>query len=145
MRILAIDHGEKRIGFAISDETGTLARPLYVIPHVSKIVDATTAAERAAAHAVGLIVIGQSFQLDGQPNAAGRRAANFAEALRQQTQIPIILWDEALTTRDALAISIEIGMRQKKRAGHQDDRAAAVLLQSYLDTIHPPTGGLFEE
>lgn len=145
MRIMSIDHGEKRLGFAISDETGTLARPLYIVPHVSRVADAATAAERAAAHNVGLIVIGQSFHLDGKPNAAGRRAANFAEALRQQTSIPIILWDEALTTRDAIALSVEIGIRQKKRAGHQDDRAAAILLQSYLDTIHPPQSGLFED
>jgi putative Holliday junction resolvase len=134
MRILGIDHGEKRIGLAISDETGTLARPLAVIQHVSRVVDAAQVAERAAAEGAGLIVVGQSFDEDGNPNAAGRSAARFAEALRQQTQIPVVMWDESLTTQDARAIRLGTGRSRKKRSGHLDDVAAAVLLQDYLDS-----------
>jgi putative holliday junction resolvase len=133
MRILGVDHGEKRIGLALSDETGTLARPLLVIPHVSRVMDAARVAERAAANAAGRIVIGQSFDEDGNPNAAGRSAARFAEALRQQTDIPIEMWDESLTTQAARAIRRETGRSRKNRTGHLDDVAAAVLLQDYLD------------
>ena len=68
MRILAVDHGQKRIGLAISDETGALARPLLVLPHVSRAVDAATVAERAAAHDVAQIVVGASYDEDGQLN-----------------------------------------------------------------------------
>jgi putative holliday junction resolvase len=134
MRILGVDHGEKRIGLAISDETGTLARPLLVIPHVSRAVDAAQVAERASANDVKRIVIGQSFDEDGNPNAAGRSAARFAEVLCQQTDIPIEMWDESLTTQDARAIRLETGRSRKQRSGHLDDVAAAVLLQDYLNS-----------
>jgi putative holliday junction resolvase len=139
MRILAVDHGEKRIGLAVSDETARLARPLHVLRHISRPLDAARVAEVAAAQGAGLILVGQSFQLDGQPNFAGRSAARFAEALGLQTDIPILLWDEALTTRDAQSAAIGMGFGRNKRAGHLDNHAAAVLLQSYLDTLeHPP-------
>ncbi len=133
MRILAIDHGEKRIGLALSDPTGTLASPLTVIKHISRLLDAAQVAELAMQREAGLIVIGQSFDEYGQPNLAGRRAAKFAEALKEQTQIPIVLWDESFSTQDARASRIELGASRKKRAGHQDALAAALILRSYLE------------
>jgi putative Holliday junction resolvase len=138
MRVLAVDHGEKRIGLAVSDETGRLARPLMVINHIARLTDAARVARAATEHQVGLILVGQSFQLDGEPNFAGRSAARFAEVLRGQTELPILMWDEALTTRDAREMGITLGLRRERRAGHLDDRAAAVLLQSYLDTLDLP-------
>jgi putative holliday junction resolvase len=141
MRILAVDHGEKRIGLALSDETARLARPLTVLQHISRSLNAARVAEIAAEQEAGLILVGQSFALDGSPNPAGRSAARFAEALGLQTDIPIQLWDESLTTRDAQSAARAMGLGRKKRAGHLDDHAAAVLLQSYLDTLeHPPLG-----
>src|SRR5215510_669229 len=118
MRILAVDHGEKRIGLALSDSTGTIARPLTVIKHESRLVDAAQVANLATENEVGLIVIGQSFDEEGQPNLAGRRAAKFAETLKEQTQIPIVLWDESFSTQDARATRIQIGVSRKNRAGH---------------------------
>ncbi|MCX6065322.1 MAG: Holliday junction resolvase RuvX [Chloroflexi bacterium] len=132
--MLAVDHGQKKIGLALSDETGMLARPLGIIPHISKILDAAQVAERAAAHDAGRIIVGVSYDEAGDPNDAGRRAMNFAEILRQQTDLPVELWDESLTTQDARAARIAAGAPRKKRAGHLDDVAAAVLLQNYLDT-----------
>ena len=134
MRILAVDHGQKNLGLALSDETGSLARPLGIVAHVSKIVDAAQVAERATVMEAGLIIVGVSYDEAGDPNPAGRRAMNFAEALRQQTELPVELWDESLTTQDARAARIAGGARRKKRAGHLDDVAAAVLLQDYLDS-----------
>lgn len=136
MRILAIDHGEKRIGLAISDPTATIASPLKVIRHVSRIVDAAQVADIAAQNEVGLIVVGQSFDDEGNPNPAGRRAARFADALRSQTNIPIEMWDESFSTQTARAARIELGVSRKKRAGHQDEYAAVVILQSYLEAKH---------
>ncbi len=134
MRILAVDHGEKRIGLAVSDPTATIASPLTVIKHVSRTMDAAQVANLAEEIDVSLIVIGQSFDEEGLPNLAGRRAAKFAEALREQTQIPIVLWDESFSTQDAQATRIELGVSRKKRAGHQDSLAAVVILQSYLES-----------
>jgi putative Holliday junction resolvase len=134
MKILAVDHGHKRIGLAISDETGTLARPLLVIKHVARVVDAATVAERAAAFDVGKIIVGVSYDEDGQLNTAGHSAARFVEALRLQTDLPILLWDESLTTQDARLARLTMGASRKKRSGHLDDVAAAMLLQNYLDS-----------
>jgi putative holliday junction resolvase len=113
MRILAVDHGEKRIGLAISDPTGTLASPLTVIKHVSRLMDAAQVANLAAENEVGLIVIGQSFDEEGNPNLAGRRAAKFAEALREQTRIPVELFDESFSTQDARRRSSNWDSREK--------------------------------
>jgi putative Holliday junction resolvase len=138
VRILAVDHGEKRIGLAISDPTGTLASPLKVINHFSRMIDAAQVAELALQNKVGLIVIGQSFDEQGSPNLAGRRAARFAEVLRTQTKIPVVLWDESFSTQDAREARIEIGVRRKKRAGHLDELAATIILQSYLEANRDP-------
>jgi putative holliday junction resolvase len=138
MRILGADHGEKRIGLALSDPTGTIASPFKVIEHTSRLMDAAQVASLAQENEVGLIVIGQSFDEEGQPNLAGRRAAKFANALKEQTNIPIILWDESFSTQDARMTRIELGISRKKRAGHQDALAAVVILQSYLESNRPP-------
>jgi len=134
MRIFAVDHGERRIGLALSDATATIASPFKVIEHVSRAIDAAQVANLASDNQVGLIVIGQSFDEGGSPNLAGRRAAKFAEALREQTQIPIILWDESFSTQDARATRIEMGVSRKKRAGHMDELAAVMILKSYLES-----------
>ena len=134
MRILAVDHGEKRIGLAVSDLTGTIANPLTVIEHVSQVIDAAQVAEISGQNQVELIVIGQSFDEEGKPNLAGRRAARFADALKTQTQIPIVLWDESFSTQSAQAARLEMGASRKKRRGHLDELAATIILQSYLES-----------
>jgi putative Holliday junction resolvase len=134
MRILAVDHGEKRIGLALSDPSGTIANPLTVIKHISRMMDAAQVATLAAEHGAELIVIGQSFDEEGHPNLAGRRAAKFAGALQEQTQIPVVLWDESFSTQDARAARIELGVSRKKRSGHQDALAAVMILQSYIES-----------
>ena len=134
MRILAVDHGEKRIGLALSDPTTTIASPFKVIQHVSRLLDAAQVANLANENDVGLIVIGQSFDEEGHPNLAGRRAAKFAEVLKEQTNIPIELFDEALSTQDARATRIEMGVARKQRAGHMDELAAVMILRSYIES-----------
>lgn len=133
MRVLGVDHGEKRIGLAISDATGTIAGPLTVLKHVSRAIDAAQVATLAAEHQVEVIVVGQSFDEEGRANAAGRSAERFAEALKTQSRLPIVLWDESMSTSDARDFRIEMGVSRKKRSGHLDEAAAAVILQSYLD------------
>jgi len=134
MRILAVDHGEKRIGLALSDPTTTIASPFKVIKHVSRLLDAAQVANLANENDVGLIVIGQSFDEEGHPNLAGRRAAKFAEVLKEQTNIPIELFDESFSTQDARATRIEMGVSRKQRAGHMDELAAVMILRSYIES-----------
>ncbi len=134
MRILAVDHGEKRIGLALSDPTATIASPLRVVKHISRAIDAAQVADIATQNEVGLIVIGQSFDEEGDPNPAGRRAGRFADELKNQTNIPVEMWDESFSTQDARAARIELGVSRKKRAGHQDEFAAVAILQSYLES-----------
>ena len=140
MRVLAVDHGEKHIGLALSDPTATIASPLKVIRHVSRLMDAAQVANLASENDATLIVIGQSFDEEGLPNLAGRRAAKFAEALKEQTQIPVILWDESFSTQEARATRIEMGVSRRQRAGHMDELAAVMILKSYLDANRPMVG-----
>jgi putative holliday junction resolvase len=136
MRILAVDPGSKRIGLALSDPTGTIANPLTVLQHVARLVDAAAVADMATSHQAGLIVVGESFDEAGNPSFEGRRAIRFAEALKTQTTIPVVLWDESFTTQNARHARLEMGASRKRRSGHLDELAATVLLQSYLDANH---------
>lgn len=134
MKILAIDPGEKRIGLAISDPTGTIASPLKVIEHISRLLDAALIAQLAQEHGVQMILVGQAIGKEGKPTFEGRRAARLAAAIREQTQLPIFLWDESSSTGDARQARILMGVRREKRRGHMDDLAAVVILQSFLDS-----------
>lgn len=133
MRILAVDPGRKRIGIALSDPTSTIASPLMVLNHVSRVVDAAMIAALAKEHGVGKIIVGQSLDVEGQPNVEGRSAARLAASIRTQTDLPVLLWDESYSTQQAQQAQLVLGSPKKKRQGHLDDLAAAVILQSYLD------------
>ena len=133
MRILAVDPGEKRMGIAISDPTGTIANPLIVLKHVARLKDAAAIAQLAEQHGAGLIVIGQNLDIEGEPTLQSRRAGRLAEAIRTHTAVPVQMWDESGSTKTAQAARIAMGVRRSKRRGHVDDLAATVILQSYLD------------
>lgn len=134
MRILAVDPGEKRIGLAISDPTGTIANPLRVLKHVSRPIDAAAIAQIAQENEAGRIVVGQALDDEGEPTPASKRSERLAEAIRLQTELEVELWDESDSTQTARAARIEMGVARRKRRGHLDDLAAAVILQSYLDS-----------
>lgn len=134
MRILAIDPGEKRIGIAISDPMGTIATPLTVVQHVSRLVDAASIANLANQFQASLIVVGKSFDEEGLLTPQSRRADHLAEAIQQQCNIPLIMWDESFSTQVARQARIEMGTIRRKRRGHLDELAATVILQSYLDS-----------
>ncbi len=133
MRILAIDPGEKNLGLALSDPTGTIASPLGVIRHVSRPIDAATIAEMAREHQVERIVVGQALDADDRPTFQSRRAARLAAALRMQTDLPVELWDESGSTQEARAARQALGVPRSRRAGHLDELAAVVILQTYLE------------
>jgi len=133
MRILAVDPGEKHIGIALSDPTGTIANPLTVLKHVSRVVDAAQIAEIARQNEVGLILIGKSVDDEGISTPQGRKAERMAVAVRQQCELPVKLWDESFSTQDARQVRIVMGTTRNRRKGHLDDLAATIMLQSYLD------------
>lgn len=133
MRILAVDLGEKHIGIALSDPTGTIANPLTVLKHTARAVDAAQIAEIARQNEVGLILIGQSVDDEGIATVQGRKAERMEEAMRQQCDLPVKLWDESFSTHDARKARIVMRTTRKRRRGHLDDLAATIMLQSYLD------------
>jgi putative Holliday junction resolvase len=133
MRILAIDPGEKNLGLAISDPTGTIANPLAVLKHRSRLVDAAAIAQIARDNAAGLIVVGQALDADNQPTPQSRRSARLADAIRSQTDLPVVLWDESGSTQAARAARIAMRVPHRKRRGHMDELAATYILQTYLD------------
>lgn len=137
-RILAVDHGEKRLGIAISDPTATLARPLLVLKHVSRAIDAAQVARLAGENEAVRIIVGWALDDDGLPTPQARSAARFADALREQTSLPVEMWDESGSTQAARTARIQMGVTRRKRSGHLDEVAAAVILQSYLEAHNSP-------
>ncbi len=133
MRILAVDPGDKNIGLAISDSTGSIANPLMVLKHTARQVNAKAIVKIAVEHKARLIIIGQNLDEDGNPSFEGRRAARLAGAIRAQSEIPVKLWDESFSTKIALQSRQKMNVPRKKRRGHLDEIAATVILQTYLD------------
>lgn len=140
-RILAVDPGEKRIGLALSDPTQTLAAPFSVLKHVSRPVDAASIAQVAAENGAVRIIVGQALDVDGLPTPQARHAARLAEAIREQTSLPVELWDESGSTQAARASRIAMGVSRRKRGGHLDEIAATVILQSYLEALRDRGNG----
>jgi putative Holliday junction resolvase len=133
MRVLCVDPGEKNIGIALSDPTGTIASPLTVLKHVARPADAAAIAQLANEHAAGLVIVGQALDDEGEPTPESRKAARLATAIRRQSGLPVRLWDESGSTQAARAARLAMGARRSKRGGHLDELAATYILQTYLD------------
>lgn len=138
-RVAGLDVGERRIGVAVSDLTGTLARPVGVLQTSGLTGDAVDRAvaevSRLAAEEDGLtsVVIGLPRRLDGTPSDMTPRVEAFAAALHARTALPVTLQDERLSSREAesrLAIREKDWRARKKQL---DAAAAAIILQDYLD------------
>ena len=134
-RILAVDPGSKNLGIALSDPSRTIASPLMIITHKSRSANADAIVDLAQQHTARVVVVGQSFDQDGQPSYEGRRAARLAAEIRSKSDLEVVLWDEAQSTVAARQAQITIGTPRSKRKGHLDDIAATVILQSYLDAM----------
>jgi putative Holliday junction resolvase len=141
-RTAALDVGERRIGVAVSDPSGSLARPLGVLRATGLDGNAleVTAAEigRLANEADGLdaIVIGLPCGLDGAPTPMTRRIEVFGARLAARTGLPIAFQDERLTSAEAESRLALRERRWRARKERLDAAAAAIILQDYLDT-HP--------
>jgi len=136
---LGLDVGERRVGVAISDATGTLARPLTVVTiprlddaaveHVATAIEPLTREEDG----LGAVVVGLPTRLDGSPNAMTARVEAFAAELGRRTCLPVTMQDERLSSREAES---RLALRERDwrvRKARIDAAAAAVILQDYLD------------
>ena len=135
MRILALDHGTKRIGIALSDELKMIAQPLeYVL--TEPIADFfVRLKEIIREKEVELILIGMPRNMDGSYGPAALKVQEFIAVLKDKVAIPIQTWDERLTSAQAQRFLIQGGVRRQDRKQKVDKTAAAILLQSYLDSL----------
>jgi putative Holliday junction resolvase len=133
MRILAIDYGSQRIGLALSDPTGTLARPLPFVPARADAKLAREIVALAEKEQVELILLGLPRHMNGALGEAAAKVQAFATILGQTTPIRIKLIDERLSTVQASRQLQEAGKNTRAQRTRIDSEAAAVLLQGYLD------------
>jgi len=135
MRILAIDHGSKRIGIAVSDEMHVIAQPLEYIAAEPYPQFLERLKQVVAEKEVGLIVVGVPRNMDGTYGPAAGKVQEFVAALKGALTLPIKTWDERLTSVQANRYLIDANVRRSQRKEKVDKTAAAILLQSYLDSV----------
>lgn len=134
MRILALDHGTKRIGVAVSDELKMIATPLEFIPAepFASVLDRLK--QLIVEKEIDLILIGMPRNMDGSYGPAALQVQEFIAVLKDAITVPIRAWDERLTSAQANRFLIAANVRRDKRKEKVDKTAAAILLQSYLDS-----------
>jgi putative Holliday junction resolvase len=124
LKILALDYGAARTGVAISDATGTLARPLTVVERAASDAGLRRLAELVTDEEVERVVVGLPLTLRGESGAQAQETARFVEALKDVVAVPVESFDERFTTT--------LAARQPAGRAAEDARAAAHLLESYL-------------
>ena len=138
VRVVGIDLGDRRIGLAVSDASGTLARPLKTIERGMSDADAVEQlrafiTELADEDDVGSVVVGMPSRLDGSPSPQTHRIGMMVSLLAARLTIPVFTQDERLSSREAEA-RLSFGEKDwRKRKAKLDAAAAAVILQDYLD------------
>lgn len=138
MRWLAVDPGDKHIGLAISDPTGTVVRPLTTLSHESYALSAKKILMVAHEEKAQGIIVGLPLDEDGWEGPQARKAGRLAEALREVSSLTVVLHDESLSSREAHRLRRAAGKKKRLRDNAEHAHAAAVILQSYLDE-HTPT------
>ncbi len=134
-RILALDPGSKRIGVALSDELGWTAQPLETYERRSVAEDVTHIQQLVRQHHVRRVVMGLPVRMDGRAGPEAESVRLFLETLERALDVPVIAWDERLTSKAAEKMLIDADVSRKKRKGAVDRIAAAILLQSYLQSL----------
>ncbi|MDB6123312.1 MAG: Holliday junction resolvase RuvX [Pedosphaera sp.] len=135
MRVLGIDHGTKRIGLAISDEMGMIAQPLEFVLAEPFAQFLTRLKQIISEKQVELLLVGMPRNMDGSYGPAALKVQEFVAVLKDAVAIPIKTWDERLTSAQANRFLIQADVRRDKRKEKVDKTAAAILLQSYLDSF----------
>ena len=138
MRILALDIGKRRIGVAVSDPLGLVARPVETVQSVSLNMDVARIVEIAKQLEAEVIVVGDPVHMNGEAGTMSNRAHKFGEVLHAASGLPVEYCDERLTSVEAGRILQQSGVPPKKAREQIDAVAAAVILQSNLNTLKPP-------
>lgn len=138
MKLLALDVGDRRVGVAVSDDTGLIASPLTVIRRTSKVEDFCKIARLVQEQKVAGLVVGHPLNRDGSAGSQAQRVERYAAALAEYLlsrghDLPVQLWDERMSTQRAQEAMIAAGRKAKDRRERIDSAAAAVILQDYLD------------
>jgi len=140
-RIMALDPGTKRIGVALSDELGWTAQPLETFERRTLAQDVAHIQRLVREHEVREIVMGLPIRLNGSLGPEAERVQQFIQQLEQSLTVPVVAWDERLTTKSAEALLIQANVSRRKRKGIVDRIAAAILLQSYLQSLSTGEAG----
>lgn len=130
-RLLGIDYGKARIGVAISDETHLLARPLCCLDNKPDFFDKLKTELKS--YTIDQVILGLPLLMNGQDSPLSLEVRQFSQKLEDILQIPLILWDERLTSAQVEKSLKDFGVKRKKRAEVSDVLAASLILQSYLD------------
>jgi len=133
MRILAIDYGEKWLGLALSDPLQLTAQPLGTHCLSSEEENRLFFARLLAKHSVGQIIVGWPLQMNGESGNQARRAQEFAAWLERNFSLPVVLWDERLTTKQAQSLMQEQNIPAAKGKNIEHTIAAVLILESYLE------------
>jgi len=138
-RVLALDLGKRRIGLAISDELGITAQGLDTQHRTNLREDLTHLANLIAEKNVGLILMGNPIHMSGKEGRQAEYTRDFANRLIERTGLPVVYWDERLTSVEAGRVLRDSGISIEKRARAVDRLSAVILLASYLDSLSPKT------
>lgn len=130
---LGLDVGTRRIGVAVTSEAAVLARPLMTLWRKKPREDVRSLARLARRHGCSAIVVGNPLHMSGEPSPMAAKVEHLAEELRVFSGLPVILWDERLTTREAHQILYEAGKPRQEHGALVDQVAAVLILQSFLD------------
>jgi putative holliday junction resolvase len=133
VRVICLDVGDKRIGFAISDPNRKIAQALTLYERQSPKADLEKVKTLVKEHEVSAIVVGLPKNLDGSVGTRGQEVERFAEGIAASTGLPVDLWDERFTTNEAHRIFDMASIKRKKRKPFIDMMAAQLILQGYLD------------
>lgn len=133
MKYLCVDHGDVRIGLAVSDETGTLARPLTIIKHISRPSDVSRVLALAEEEDCGALVVGLPLDSEGKIGPRARSVMRFVELLRESCTLAVHTWDESNSSYDVNGLMHLNSVSRKRCREAQDDRVASYILQDFLD------------
>jgi putative Holliday junction resolvase len=137
MRLLGIDYGMKRIGIALSDPQGTMALPFDTILVRSDGSHIKAIHEIVDAYQVDKVVVGLPFNMNGSLGTAGDEVIRWGKQLETALGLPVVFWDERLTTSEAHEILTNMKVKGKRRKRSVDKIAASIILKGYLDSEQP--------
>jgi putative Holliday junction resolvase len=139
-RLLGLDLGERTIGLALSDTLLTVATPLETLKRVRFKADAAALDERIAKFGVGGLVIGMPLNMDGSSGPSAQSARAFARNFAAHSALPMIFWDERLSTAAVTRTLLEADASRASRARVVDKMAAAYILQGALERLRTLEG-----